>query len=100
MSEPRLSRREFGQAAAAAALAAAGATPPVTGAPLAQPDPAANEAQHRYDMIRTRYGKHLDAEQLQHIRTQIEQHLRAAERLRKFPVGQDDPAFVFLADVP
>jgi hypothetical protein len=89
----KITRREF--SAAAAVTAVAGALP----AAAAQPEQKNPEAQNLHEMLRTRYGKHLDAEQLQALRAQIESQLRGADRLRKFPVGQDDPAFVFQADI-
>jgi len=89
-----MTRRDFARAAAAGAVAAASA--PLDAA-QAQPAP---DAQALYEMVRARYGKHLDAEQLKQVQAAIASNLRAAERLRKFPVGQDDPAFAFSADVP
>jgi hypothetical protein len=51
-------------------------------------------------LIRIRYGTHLDAEQLKRVRASVDNGVRRAGRLRKFPVNQDDPAFVFSPDVP
>ena len=51
------------------------------------------------EIMRLRFGKFLDDDQLKRLRGRIENRLQAAERLRKFPVGQDDPAFVFQSDV-
>ena len=96
MSKKGLSRRDFAKLAAVSAIAAApGAAPAAQEA--AQP---ATDAQALFEMIRARYGKHLDAEQLKQVQAAIASNLRAAERLRKFSVGQDDPAFAFSADVP
>jgi hypothetical protein len=97
MDKPTLSRREF------AGLAAAAAVPlllaPVEAAPV-QAQPVAGDVPALSDLIRARYGKHLDEDQLKRVRTRIEGLVRAADRLRKVPVGLDDPAFVFQADVP
>jgi hypothetical protein len=92
-----LTRREFAQAAAAGTVSATLGAAPATAA--TQPEPT-SDAQALYEMIRLRYGQHLDAEQLKRIRASIEGHIRRADRLRKFPVGQDDPVFVFHAEVP
>jgi predicted lipid-binding transport protein (Tim44 family) len=96
MKQPKITRRQFAKVAAAGAVATA-AAPALAG--TTQPEPAP-DARALYEMIRSRYGKHLDAEQLQRVRTRVLANVRMAERLRKFPVGQDDPAFVFQADVP
>jgi hypothetical protein len=94
MSQP-INRRDFTKAAA---LAAAGlATPTPAAAAAAQP-PATTDVQALYDLIRARYGKYLDANQLQDVRDDIEGNVRRAAQLRKFPVGDVDPAFVFSAD--
>ncbi len=95
MTDKPMTRRDFARAASALAAAAGLAAP----ARAAQP-PATSDAQALYDLIRARHGKHLDATQLQDVRADIEGNLRRAEALRKFPVGQADPAFVFSADVP
>jgi hypothetical protein len=97
MSQSQVTRREFAKAAAATVVGIAGASSPSLEA--AQPESKNAQAQALYEMIRGRYGKHLDAQQLQSVHTRIEANLRSAERLRKFPVGQDDPAFVFQADI-
>jgi hypothetical protein len=97
MDKTNITRREF------AGLAAAAAVPllatPSEAAPL-QAQPSAADVQALSDLIRGRYGKYLDEDQLKSLRSRIEGLVRAADRLRKFPVGQDDPAFVFQADVP
>jgi hypothetical protein len=93
---PTVTRREF------AGLAAAGALPlllaPAQAAPL-QTQPAPGDVQGLTDLIRARYGKHLDEDQLKRLRSRVEGLVRAADRLRKVVVGQDDPSFVFQADV-
>ena len=97
MDESNLTRREFAGLAASAAVPLL--TSPALAAPL-QAQPGPSDAQALTDLIRARYGKHLDEEQLKSVRRRIEGLVRAADRLRKVPVGQDDPAFVFQADMP
>ena len=101
MSRSKITRRQFAKAAAAGAVAAAGAAvpPEALADQQAQPEQA-NDAQALYEMIRIRYGQHLDAEQLKRVRTSVERNVQMAGRLRKFPVNQDDPCFVFTPDVP
>jgi hypothetical protein len=98
MDKPNLTRREFAGLAAAATLPLLLA-PAAQAAPL-QAQPTPNDVQALADLIRARYSKHLDEDQLKQVRTRIEGLVRAADRLRKVSVGQDDPAFVFQADVP
>ena len=101
MSESKLTRRQFAKAAAAGAVAAAGTVPPAEAlADQQQQAEAASDAQALYEMIRIRYGQFLDAEQLKRVRTSVERNVQMAGRLRKFPVNQDDPCFVFTPDVP
>jgi predicted lipid-binding transport protein (Tim44 family) len=99
MSESKLTRRQFAKAAAAGAVAAAGTVPPAEALADQQQPEAANDAQALYEMIRIRYGQYLDAEQLKRVRTSVERNVQMAGRLRKFPVNQDDPCFVFTPDV-
>jgi hypothetical protein len=96
MDNANLTRREFAGLAATAALPLL--LTPAEAAPL-QAQPVAGDAQALTDLIRARYGKYLDEDQLKGVRARIEGLIRAADRLRKVPVGQDDPAFVFQADV-
>jgi hypothetical protein len=91
-----MTRREFAGLAAAAAVPLLGA--PAVAAPL-QAQPSPGDLQALTDLMRARYGKYLDEDQLKSVRGRIQGLLSAAERLRKIPVGQDDPAFVFQADV-
>jgi hypothetical protein len=97
MSQSKLNRRQFAKAATASAMLAATAAESTASA--AQPE-ISTEAQALCEMIRIRFGQHLDEAQLKRVRASVEAGLRRAGRLRKFPVGQDDPAFVFQADVP
>jgi hypothetical protein len=98
MDETRLTRRQFATAAATGGAAvAAGAVPALQA--FEQPE-ATTDAQALYEMIRIRYGQYLDAEQLKRVRASVERNVQMATRLRKFPVGQDDPATVFTPDVP
>ena len=98
MDPSNLTRREFAGLAATVTVPLL-LTPAAQTAPL-QTQPAPTEAQALADLIRVRYGKHLDEDQLKRVRSRIEGLVRAADRLRKVAVGQDDPAFVFQADVP
>jgi hypothetical protein len=95
MSQTKMNRRQFAKTAAASAVLATTAAGPAS---AAQPE-VSTDVQALYELIRIRFGQHLDAEQLKRVRTSIENHLRTAARLRKFPVGQVDPAFVFQADI-
>jgi hypothetical protein len=98
MDQSHLTRREFAGLAVATTVPLLLA-PTIEAAPL-QTQPVSTEVQALADLIRARYGKHLDEDQLKRVRTRIEGLVRAADRLRKVTVGQDDPAFVFQADVP
>jgi hypothetical protein len=63
-------------------------------------DPQAATLQALMDIIRHRYGKHLNAEQLDRVRRQVQIDLLIADRLRRFPLREgSEPAFVFQADV-
>jgi hypothetical protein len=98
------SRRAFvsavGLAAAAPVVAhlsraAAGDRPATKATPLEAAADALAEA------VRVRHGKHLTAEQLKHIRQDIQHNLRAAESLRHVKLtNADEPAFTFSAEVP
>jgi hypothetical protein len=100
MSESKLTRRQFAKAAAAGAAAAAGTVTPAQALADQQQPEAASDAQALYEMIRIRYGQYLDEEQLKRVRASVERNVQMATRLRKFPVNQDDPCFVFTPDVP
>jgi hypothetical protein len=97
VDKANLTRREFAGLAAVAAVPLLGA--PAAAAPL-QAQPSPGDVQALADLMRARYGKYLDEDQLKSVRARIEGLIRAADRLRKFTVGQDDPAFVFQADIP
>jgi hypothetical protein len=97
MDQSNLTRREFAGLAAAAAVPLL--TSPTVAAPL-QAQPGPGDGQALTDLIRARYGKYLDEDQLKKVRNRIEGLMRAADRLRKVHLGQDDPAFVFQADAP
>jgi hypothetical protein len=100
MSRSKITRRQFAKAAAAGAVAAAGVAVPAQALADAQQQPApANDVEALYEMIRSRYGQYLDAEQLKRVRASVERNAQMAGRLRKFPVNQDDPDFVFTPDV-
>jgi hypothetical protein len=104
----RRARREF-----AKSLAAAAATPLMAKAGFAReadtaaqaPQPAANpfapQAEALADVVRRRYGQHLNDEQLEAVKRAIERALRGGDTLHKFDLANgDEPAFTFSADLP
>jgi hypothetical protein len=53
------------------------------------------------EIVRQRYGKFLDAEQMKAVQRAIERHQRSAEIMKQFKLTNgDEPAFVFSAEVP
>src|SRR5262245_33766488 len=53
------------------------------------------------DIIRSRYGRFLNEEQLKRVRQKVLGNLSIAEALRRAPLQiSDEPAFVFRADLP
>jgi hypothetical protein len=82
------------------------ATPLTTGlesapAEAAQTQPPRTSAEALIELVRIRYGKHLDDEQLQAVRRSIERQLLSAELLRKSRLkNSDEPDFVFSPDLP
>jgi hypothetical protein len=94
---PHPTRRRFTRALAVAAAA------PLLPAPAtaAEGDPQAAAALALAEIIVLRHGKDLTEGQLEHITRSILRSRRSAERLRRFPLGNDDePAVAFSADVP
>jgi hypothetical protein len=93
-----LTRREL-----AAALAGAVALPgPVTGDDeKKKPGPLDATADALLAVVKARHGKHLSEEQLKRVRAGIASGLRSGESLRRVKLPPDDePAFVFQADLP
>jgi hypothetical protein len=96
-------RREFTTAlvlAAAAPLAAA-ASPAAADAPAPpKPEGVAGLARTLAEVVRGRYGAHLDAGQQAAVERGIAGNLLAADRLRRVRLdNHDEPAFAFTADV-
>ena len=98
-------RREF-----AKTLATIAATPLLTHfsasassivEPQAQaPEPPSPVAESLTEVVRLRYGKNLDEEQIKSIKQSIDQSQRSAERLKQIKLANgDEPAFVFSADL-
>jgi hypothetical protein len=89
-------RREFTQRVAVAAVtpflcsfgSAAGQEP-------AKPEGTAAVVQALTEIVRQRYGKHLDEDQLKAVQRSIGFHISTAERLSKFPLkNSDEPVWV------
>jgi hypothetical protein len=78
--------------AAAVPLAEAAASP-------ASPPPPRDEIAALMDVVRQRFGRHLDDAQLKEVQDEIARNLRLAEALRRFRLDPAEaPATVFLAD--
>jgi hypothetical protein len=96
-------RRDFAKklallAATPLAAPMADASAQAQGPAKAEP-PTATEA--LTEIVRQRYGKFLDAEQLKSVQRTIERHQRGAEVMKQFKLTNgDEPAFVFNAEVP
>jgi hypothetical protein len=89
-------RREFTQRAALVAvtpfLSSFGSA---TGQEPAKPEGAAAVVQALTEVVRQRYGKHLDEDQLKAVQRSIGFHVSTAERLSKFPLkNSDEPIWV------
>ena len=117
-SETRTSRRRFTKTLAAAVIAAPAArsaaraqTAPATKEPKAPPNPQPTPppqpqgppkpsplAEAYAEAARLRFGEHLNAEQLESVKRDLEGNVRTAERLRGFKLkNADEPDFVFSA---
>lgn len=107
-----ISRRAFARALAAVAAAPAALLPTAaTGqaaAPAAAPAPAptpvsapkapSSVAEALTEVVRVRWGKNLSGEQLGEIAKAIDGRLRAAETMKKTPLGNwDEPDVIFTA---
>ncbi len=95
-----LSRREFGLAvtglAAAPLVAPADAEPK----PAEPTDAMAASADGLLEMVRARYGKHLNDDQLKAIRQSILRSVRGAQNMYRTELkNADEPAFVFDVEV-
>jgi TAT (twin-arginine translocation) pathway signal sequence len=91
-------RRRFLQATAATAAAATVPTPALARAD--DPPPAAPTAvQALGDLVRARFGQHLNAEQLKRAQSEVNELVRVAEALRRINLEHaEEPALVFVAD--
>lgn len=111
----RTSRRSFTKTLAAAVLAApaiaasvSAQTPPASKEPVAPPNPQPTPTPAQQplppspiavaytEIARLRFGEHLNAEQLESVKRDLEGNVRTAERLRAFKLkNSDEPDFVF-----
>jgi len=94
----RKTRREFNKS-----LAALAAVPVVAAEAMAeaaqQPNPVP-PAQALTDIVRARYGRFLNEDQLKKLREQLETGIRIGELLHRSPTtNADEPDFIFSADV-
>jgi hypothetical protein len=102
--KPNLKRRRFLKAlAATAAVAPVAALPGVAlSGPARGDDPppsAPTPAQALADLVRARFGRHLNEAQLKLVQTDIEGTLRSAEALNRLSLEHaEEPATVFFAE--
>ena len=90
----RPGRRRFLTTVAAAVPLAGSATADTP------PAPARDETAALMDVVRLRFGRHLDDDQLKAVEDEIRRNLRLAEVLRRARLDPaDEPATIFLADV-
>lgn len=76
------------------------ATPAKTDGPASPPPPSefADDARALTLIIERRYGKHLDASQLEQIRKELDGRMQAGQALRAVKLGNhDEPDFAFHA---
>ena len=91
----RPNRRRFLGAAAAAATAVA--APALAHAD--DPPAAPTAAQALGDLMRARFGQHLNAEQLKRAQGEVAALVRTADALRRIPMEHsEEPATVFVAE--
>jgi hypothetical protein len=114
----RASRRGFTKTLAAAVLSApviavslSAQTPPAKSEPKAPPNPQPTPAAAQQpppqpspvavayaEIARLRFGEHLNAEQLESVKRDLEGNVRTAERLRTYKLkNSDEPDFTFIA---
>jgi hypothetical protein len=108
---PTTSRRAFARTLAAVAAAPAllpasalgqaatpAAAPPPAPAPVPTPEAPSSVAEALTEVVRIRWGKHLNGDQLGDIAKSIDGRLRAAEAMKKMPLRNgDEPDVVFSA---
>jgi hypothetical protein len=107
VSRPKTTRREFTKKVAllaAAPLAAAEATaapgPPLDGPPRPA-EAVASVGQALAEVVRLRYGRHLNEEQLKRVRQRVDANVRSSAALRRPPLqNADEPDSTFFAEIP
>ncbi len=104
MSRRKTTRREFARElallAAAAPLAAASAQAAQPADPPRPAEGVPGMAEALTQVIRLRHAKHLTAEQLKRVRSQVERNLRSGAALRRPALRNgDEPDSVFFADM-
>jgi hypothetical protein len=92
-------RRRFLKSLAAAPLAVVQPPAPTPSPPpSAPPPPEPRAAELLTDLVRARFGEHLDAAALEDVKKGIEGALQSAARLRQVPLGNaDEPPTTFEA---
>jgi hypothetical protein len=108
VNKRKTTRRDFTKTVATLAVApltvAAAESTAAADQPAQTPpprDPLTVAADALTEIVRARHGRHLTDEQIRRVRQSIQNNLRSAERLRRFPLNNsDEPAFLFSADVP
>ena len=98
MASQKTTRRQFHKAVATAAFVGPLAAFESAAAGDA---PAPRAADALMDLVRARYGKHLNEDRLKRVRGRVEGALAGAERLREVALrNADEPDFVFFAEGP
>jgi hypothetical protein len=109
MSDAPTTRRDFAKHLAALAVTPLAAVParsevddppPATPKPT-PPDPATATADALLEVVRIRYGKHLNDEQLKAVHKSLQRGAASSAALRRIPLANgDEPSFTFHADLP
>jgi hypothetical protein len=95
--EKKPTRRQFAKKVAALAAAPAVASAATAQEP-APPERTAGQA--LAEVVRLRYGMHLNADQLRRVTQRIENNQRMADRLKRITLQNgEEPAFQFSPDV-
>lgn len=85
---------------AAAVLGQAAPTPAATPTPVPTPEAPSSASEALTEIVRIRWGKHLSGEQLGDIAKAIDGRLKAAETMKKAPLGNGDEPDVIFSAVP
>jgi hypothetical protein len=99
----RNDRREFHKTVGLLAAGSLGLTALEAGAaqPANESNPRTVAAAALMDIIRSRFGKFLNEDQLKRVRQKVLGNLSIAESLRRIPLqNSDEPAVIFRADLP